>query len=76
MFHDRMLEDTNSLDAAHMRAPVYTIVLYYIDLQKVYTYAEGRKLQTSVNNNMLSEDLKMNESLFYGEKCLFLLLLI
>ena len=31
----------------------------------------------SVNsNNMLSEDLKMNESLFYGEKCLFLLLLI
>ena len=32
---------------------------------------------TSVNNNnVLSEDLKMNESLFYGEKCLFLLLLI
>ena len=32
----------------------------------------------SVNNNknVLSEDLKMNESLFYGEKCLFLLLLI
>ena len=28
------------------------------------------------NNNVLSEDLKMNESLFYGEKCLFLLLLI
>ena len=28
------------------------------------------------NNNVLSEDLKMNESLFYGAKCLFLLLLI
>ena len=28
------------------------------------------------DNNVLSEDLKMNESLFYGEKCLFLLLLI
>ena len=28
------------------------------------------------NNNVLSEDLKMNKSLFYGEKCLFLLLLI
>ena len=28
------------------------------------------------NNNFLSGDLKMNESLFYGEKCLFLLLFI
>ena len=43
-----MLEDTNSLDAAHIPA-----------------------LVLSITKNVLSEDMKMNESLFYGEKCLF-----
>ena len=43
----------------------------------IYVQFDNYYVCVSVNNNnVLSEDLKMNASLFYGEKYLFLLLLI